>query len=103
MLWESVMRATIFFLGILVGLAGCNAGTPYPNLSPIAGARVSANPNPRGTEAFCQQYGRQTAGNSYENRIDRDEDSIGADLLYRQQARDDGAAAYRRCLAGRVD
>lgn len=97
------MRATILLLGILVGLAGCNAGTPYPNLSPIAGARVSANPNPRGTAAFCQQYGRQTAGNSYENRIDRGEDSLGIDLIQRQRAREFGAAAYRRCLTGRLN
>ncbi|MCP3056670.1 hypothetical protein [Aurantimonas marianensis] len=97
------MRAAIVCLGLLAGLAGCNAGTPYPNPSPIAGARVSANPNARGTEAFCQQYGRQTAANSYENRIDRGEDSIGVSLLQRQRAREDGAAAYRRCLSGRLN
>ena len=75
---------------------------PYPNPSPIYGARVSANPHPRGSEGFCREYARQTAGNSYENNVDRGEDSFGVRVFTEQRARDEGDAAYRRCRAGRT-
>ncbi|UIJ71478.1 hypothetical protein [Aurantimonas sp. HBX-1] len=91
-------NVTPILLGLLVGLAGCNTGTPYPNLSPIAGAQVSANPNPRGSEAYCRQYARQTAANQYENLVDRGEDEFGARALKRQSALADGDRAYQRCL-----
>jgi hypothetical protein len=80
-------------------LAGCN--TPYPNGSPIVGAEVSANPNRRGSEAFCRDYARQTAGNRYES--DRDSgDSFGSNAMARQQALRAGDAAYERCRRGRT-
>ncbi|MBB4002540.1 MAG: hypothetical protein V7704_19865 [Aurantimonas endophytica] len=97
-----MLKVTPLLLGLLVGLAGCNTETPYPNLSPIAGARVSANPNERGTPAFCRQYARQTAGNQYENLVDRGEDGFGVRALQRQSAIADGDRAYRNCLAGRT-
>jgi hypothetical protein len=87
-------------LALLAVLAGCNS--PYPNGTPIAGAEVGANPYRRGTPAFCDQYGRQTAANDYETARDS-EDSIGANLISAQQARVRGEAAYRRCLAGRTN
>ena len=95
-------KATPLLLGLLVGIAGCNTQTPYPNLSPIAGAQVSANPNPPGSEAFCRQYARQTAANQYENLVDRGEDGFGVRALNRQSASRNGERAYRRCLAGRT-
>lgn len=97
------MRSALLLVAVLAGVAGCNSATPYPNGSPIVGARVSANENPRGSDAFCRQYARQTAGNSYENRIDRGEDGFGVRALTRQRALDQGEAAYRRCRAGRTD
>ncbi len=95
-------KATPLLLGLLVGIAGCNTETPYPNLSPIAGARVSANPNPPGSEAFCRQYARQTAANQYEGQVDRRENGFGVRALTAQSAEADGERAYRRCLAGRT-
>lgn len=83
----------------LAALAGCNTATPYPNGTPITGARISANPYERGSESFCRQYARQTAANEYEARIDRSEDSFGARAITEQYARRDGDRAYRRCLA----
>ncbi|MDY8111011.1 hypothetical protein U0C82_17920 [Fulvimarina sp. 2208YS6-2-32] len=84
-------------IGIML-LAGCNTSTPYPSGTPIEGARISANPFPRGTPEFCAQYARQTAANEYEARIDRSEDGFGIRQLTEQQARRDGARAYQRCL-----
>ncbi|ORE94756.1 hypothetical protein [Aurantimonas sp. 22II-16-19i] len=83
------------------GLAACNASAPYPNGSPFAEARVSANPYRAGTPEFCRQYARQSAANSYENRIDRGEDGFGVRALTRQSAERSGDRAYRRCLARR--
>ncbi len=82
-------------------LAGCQETTPYPNYNPIYGARVSANPNPRGTAAFCRTYARQTAGNDYFDNRDSGE-GIGYDLIQQQRARESGRRAYQRCLAGRT-
>lgn len=89
-------------LAILV-LAGCSPQTEtrFPDVSPIAGARVSANAQPRGSEAFCRTYARQTAGNQYEGNRDSG-DSFGSDLGALQQAERAGDVAYRRCLAGRT-
>lgn len=85
-------------------LAGCTNtvpdGTRYPSASPIYGARVSANPAPRGSEAFCRNYARQTAGNQYEGSRDSG-DSIGSNLMARRQAEMAGERAYQRCLSGR--
>ncbi len=80
-------------------LAGCvgDGTTPYPNLNPIEGARVSANPFPRGSAAFCAQYGRQTAANRYEQLVSRSEDGLGYRLILEQQARRAGADAEARC------
>ncbi|MCQ0989479.1 hypothetical protein [Jiella marina] len=83
----------------LAALAGCNTATPYPNGSPIAGARVSANPYQPGTDRYCREYARQTAANDYQGRVDRSEDSFGARAIKAQSARRDGGRAYRRCLA----
>ena len=90
------------FLATLV-LAGCSPQTEtrFPDVSPIIGARISANPHPRGTEAFCRTYARQTAGNQYEGNRDSG-DSLGSDMAALQQAEMAGDAAYRRCLAGRT-
>jgi hypothetical protein len=77
-------------------LAGCT--TPYPNGSPIYGARVSGNPEPRGSDAFCRNYARQTAGNQYEGN--RDED--GGNFFEAERARRAGDRAYERCRAGRT-
>lgn len=84
-----------------VALSGCVAS--YPNGTPIAGAYVSANPVRPGTADFCRVYARQTAGNSYENLVDRGEDSFGARFIKEQSARQAGSRAYRRCLAGRTN
>ena len=85
----------------LSGLAACNASAPYPNGSPFVGANVSANPYRQGTPEFCRRYARQTAANSYENRIDRGEDGFGVRALTRQSAARNGNRAYRRCLSRR--
>ena len=89
---------------LLVLLAGCTGDgtTRYPDPSPIYGARVSANREARGSEAFCQNYGRQTAGNEFEGNRDSG-DGIGGDLIARRQAEDAGKRAYRRCLSGRLN
>lgn len=85
-------------------LAGCNAATPYPNTdNPIRGARVSANPHPAGSDAYCRTYARQTAANAYEGRIDRSEDGFGVRRITEDFARRDGTRAYQRCRAGRVN
>ena len=91
--------APIILLALLTGCTG-DGSTRYPNTSPIYGARVSANSNPRGSEAFCRDYARQTAGNQYEGNRDSG-DSIGANLFAREQAKAAGERAYRRCLSGR--
>ena len=96
------MKTAILSLGVMTLLAGCTQVTPYPNYNPIHGAEVSANRQPRGTRDFCRKYAQQTAGNAYENRIDRGEDSLGAGLITRQRAEEEGRRAYRRCLAGRT-
>lgn len=93
------MPRKIISLAILASLAGCTGTTPYPTPNPIYGAAVSANPYPPGSPQFCRTYARQTAGNSYENKIDRQDDSYGESFLYAQQARRQGQDAYRRCLA----
>lgn len=96
------IRSCLFLAPIgLLALAGCNGATPYPLESPIAGARVSANPYQPGTPEFCRQYARQTAANAYENRIDRGEDGFGVRALTEVDARRDGARAYERCLRRR--
>ena len=86
---------------LLAGLAGCQETTPYPNPSPIYGARVSANQHRPGTPEFCRTYARQTAGNTYVNNRDSGE-GIGYDLIQRQRAREDGRRSYARCLQGRT-
>ena len=87
---------------LIVSLAGCTSdgATRFPNTSPIYGARVSANPAPRGSEAFCRNYARQTAGNQFEGNRDS-RDGIGSNLFARRQAELAGERAYRRCLSGR--
>ncbi|MBP0617645.1 hypothetical protein [Jiella mangrovi] len=97
------MRPIAFAPALLAlsALAACTASTPYPNNTPIVGARVSANPYRPGTPEFCRQYARQTAANAYENRVDRGEDGFGVRALTRQSAERSGDRAYRRCLTGR--
>ncbi|TFF21728.1 hypothetical protein E3C22_13640 [Jiella endophytica] len=85
-------------LAALAGLAACTGGTPYPNGSPFVGARVSANPYQPGTPDYCREYARQTAANTYENRIDRGEDGFGVQALTRHSAERSGDRAYQRCL-----
>ena len=75
-------------------------GTPYPGAR-LSGASVSGNPHPRGSEAFCRNYARQTASNQYEGNRDSG-DGFGSDMFAAQQARDAGALAYDRCRAGRT-
>ena len=84
-------------------LAGCSPQTEtrFPDVSPIIGARISANPHPRGTEAFCRTYARQTAGNQYEGNRDSD-DSFGSNMFEAQRAKRAGDQAYARCRAGRT-
>lgn len=95
------MKAALATLGLVGILSGCT--TPYPNYNPITGAEVSANSRPQGTDAYCRQYARQTAGNAYDNRIDRSEDSFGAAAITRQRAIEAGERAYERCLSGRTN
>ncbi|MEX6507385.1 hypothetical protein [Jiella sp. M17.18] len=85
---------------LLAGLAGCQSDAPYANGSPFYDATISANPYPRGSEAFCQQYARQTAANYYDGQSDPG-DSFGAQVFTEQRARTQGDAAYRRCRARR--
>ncbi|BDA87136.1 hypothetical protein Sa4125_46780 [Aureimonas sp. SA4125] len=89
---------------VLSLLAGCTSGgtdgTRYPSASPIYGARVSANPEARGSEAFCRTYARQTAGNQYEGSRDSGE-GFSSNAAARRQAELAGERAYRRCLSGR--
>ena len=92
------MKVLLPLLATLL-LAGCN--TPYPNGSPIYGARVSGNPAPRGSDAFCRNYARQTAGNQYEGNRDSD-DSFGSNMFEAQRAKRAGDQAYARCRAGRT-
>lgn len=92
------MRILVPVLIAALPLAACNASAPYPNGTPFASARVSANPYRPGTPQFCRQYARQTAANTYENRIDRSEDGFGVRALTQQSAARDGDRAYRRCL-----
>ena len=96
------MRHALLLAAAACALSACQDSAPYPNPSPIYGARVSANPHSRGSEAFCREYARQTAGNSYENNVDRGEDSFGVRVFTEQQARRQGDDAYRRCRAGRT-
>lgn len=97
------MKAMLAVIGLATLLCGCTGTTPYPNYNPIIGAEVSANERPQGSEAFCRQYARQTAGNAYSNRIDRSEDSFGVGQITRLRAEEAGRRAYRRCLSGRTN
>ena len=92
------MKLVLPFLAATL-LTACT--TPYPNGSPIFGARVSGNPHPRGSEEFCRNYARQTAGNEYEGNRDSD-DSFGSNMFARERARQAGDRAYDRCRAGRT-
>ncbi|MCB8838680.1 hypothetical protein [Aurantimonas sp. VKM B-3413] len=89
--------APILLLASAAGLAGCQANAPFPNGSPF-GTTISANRHPRGSEAYCRQYANQTAGNAYENQVDRSEDGFGVRFLTEKSAQRRGAEAYRRCL-----
>ncbi|MEF2070163.1 hypothetical protein [Consotaella aegiceratis] len=95
------MKSAAAFLACLT-VAGCTAISPVPD-TPYPGTPVSANPKPRGTEAFCRTYARQTASNAYEDRVDTDEDSWVVRQGTAEQARRTGDEAYRRCLAGRTN
>lgn len=87
---------------VLLLVAGCNTSTPFPDRSPIYGARVSANPNSRGSERFCREYARQTAGNQYEGLADAGE-GFGSNSIARRRAEAAGGRAYERCRAGRTN
>lgn len=76
-------------------LVGCS--TQNPNAASMVGsADIGANPYQRGTPEFCRRYAQQTATNTYASNSD-----VGADAGADQQARIQGDAAYRRCIAGR--
>ncbi len=87
------MRRLLFAL-LALPLAGC-----VPTAPPIGLAPASYRPPVR---PGCENYADQTARNAYENLTDR-EDSIGVDLLNRQNAEDAGRRAYARCRAGRLN
>jgi hypothetical protein len=82
----------------LLALGGCNS--TYPHSTPFAGTSPAANPAPRGTPAFCDQYGRQTAANDYGTNRDP-EDGFGSNAMAEERARQRGEDATRRCLSGR--
>ncbi|MCQ8781816.1 hypothetical protein [Mangrovibrevibacter kandeliae] len=95
-------KASLLALALTGGLAApafAQPVTPYPNQSPITGARIGANDAPRGSVEFCRTYARQTAANAYEDRISRDEDGFGVRAFNEQQASRDGNDAFERCLA----
>ncbi|MBO0661778.1 hypothetical protein LQ948_04265 [Jiella sp. MQZ9-1] len=85
----------------LAGFAACTGPAPYPNGSPFQGGTISPNRYTPGSPRFCREYARQTAANSYENRVDRGEDGFGARVLKQQFSARAGDRAYRRCMAGR--
>lgn len=75
-------------------------GAPYANSTPFPGASISANPHPRGSQAYCRTYARQTAANAYDAQVDRSE-GFGSRFLTENSARRDGEDAYQRCLSRR--
>lgn len=89
----------------LLAFAGCT--TPYPPTGDLdalsVGGTVSANPYPRGSDAFCQDYAQKTARNRYESSVDRGDDGFGARGLARVEAEREGGRAYQRCRAGRTN
>lgn len=91
---------TIAALSVLLLAAGCT--TPYPERIPVEGATVSANPNPRGSDAFCREYARQTTANQYEGQTDAGE-GFGSSSLELRRAELAGDRAYERCRAGRTN
>ena len=66
-------------------LAGCTS------------AQSTANTAPRGSQAFCEQYGRQTAANRVMESGDDGKGPNGFDIA---RARTAGRLAFSRCLTG---
>lgn len=86
---------------LCLALSACNTSR-YPYNTPFADTSPAANRAPRGSAAFCENYGRQTAANRYESNRDSD-GSFGSNAFEEQKAREEGRRAARRCLAGRTN
>ena len=82
--------------------AGCTAGTQtrYPDITPFPNTYASANREPRGSDAFCRTYGRQSAANRLKSL---ETDGRGPSGIAVQQARREGDRAYARCRSGRLN
>lgn len=68
-----------------LALAGCTS------------VQSTANTAPRGSQAFCEQYGRQTAANRI---MDSGNDGSGPNGFDVARARSAGRTAFNRCLSG---
>ncbi|SKA17869.1 hypothetical protein [Consotaella salsifontis] len=100
------MRNRIVVILAVLALTGCTTAESQSFLPDPSGHRIHrpARVAPRGSEAFCRNYGEQTAQNAYEDYRDDDDDAtIARDLIAQQNAEKVGRSAYLRCKQGRLN